>query len=166
MNISKMRRLALTMMSIGFINIGMSMIVRLPNKLSDLCPVDSTGNVVVDSVSAGTLSEFENTYFVQEPGANAVLLSRCVKGGCGPLDRGYVLGRVGEPVKAEFCNKHAAKLTISDQVVFQLTQQYLDKNAEVSRKAKRQMNTIAFFWIGFWLVLLAAMEIRARSQAA
>ncbi|WP_175908029.1 hypothetical protein [Burkholderia seminalis] len=165
-NISKFRRFALTMAAIGAINVGMGLAVRPPTKLSDMCAVDTTGNVVVDKVAEGTVTTLDHDYFVEEPGSNAVLLSRCAKGACAPLDPSYLNGHVGEPVRAEFCDQHAAKLTISDKIVFQLTQHYLDQNLEATQKNRNLMNTIGFFWVGFWLVLMGAMEIRARSQAA
>lgn len=154
------------MVAIGAINVGMGLAVRPPTKLSDICTVDTTGNVVVDKVAEGTVTTLDHDYFVEGPGSNAVLLSRCAKGTCAPLDPSYLKGHVGEPVRAEFCDRHAAKLTISNEIVFQLTQHYFDQNFEASQKYRTLMSRIAFYWIGFWLVLLAAAEMRARVRLA
>lgn len=154
------------MAAIGAINVGMGLAVQSPNKLSDMCAVDTMGNVIVDKIAEGTVTALDHDYFVEEPGSNAVLLSRCAKGACAPLDPSYLTDHVGEPVRAEFCGRHAAKLTISNKIVFQLTQHYLDQNLDASQKRRTLISTIAFYWIGFWLVLLIGVELRSRTTSA
>ncbi|VWL95640.1 hypothetical protein [Burkholderia lata] len=162
----KFRNIALAMAAVGFINVGMRMAIREPAKLSELCTVDSTGNVVVDKVAVGTIAKSQGDYFVEEDEANFILLSKCYKGGCGPFDQRLLREHVGAPVRAEFCSKHAAKLIISDKLTFQLTQQYLDDNLATIQRNGRLMSKLAFYWIGFWLVLLVAVELRTRTRSA
>ncbi|ALX12104.1 hypothetical protein P350_11410 [Burkholderia cepacia JBK9] len=162
---SKFSRIALTMAAVGVINVGMRHVVQLPSKLSILCAVDSTGSVVVDKVTVGTIAKSQGDYFVEQDESNFILLSKCDKGGCGPFDQRLLRDHVGEPVRAEFCSKHAAKLTVSDKVLFQLTQHYLDDNVQANEKNNEVMDKLAFYWIGFWLVLLAGVELRARTRS-
>ncbi|WP_407971415.1 hypothetical protein ACJ51O_07900 [Burkholderia pyrrocinia] len=164
--ISKFSRIALAMAAVGVINVGMRLVEQPPTKLSDLCAVDSTGNVVVDKVAVGTISTSQGDYFVEEDESNYVLLSKCGKGGCGPFDPRLLREHVGAPVRAEFCTKHAAKLLVSDKMTFQLTQQYLDDNYAAIQKNRTSMDKLALYWTGFWLVLLVALELRARARPA
>ncbi|HDR9022737.1 TPA: hypothetical protein QDB48_000598 [Burkholderia vietnamiensis] len=164
--ISRFSRIALTMAAVGVVIIGMRFAVQPPSKLSDVCAVDSSGNVVVDKVAVGTIAKSQGDYFVEQDESNFILLFKCHKGGCGPFDQRLLRDHVGEHVRAEFCSKHAAKLIVSEKTTFQLTQQYLDDNYAVVQQNRKSTDKIAFYWTGFWIVLLAAVELRAGNRSA
>ncbi|WP_158512069.1 hypothetical protein [Burkholderia plantarii] len=131
-----------------------------PSKLSDLCHLNASGDPAIDKVAAGRVSHITNAYFIQEAGDNATLLSRCAKGGCGPLDPRLFEARVGSPVRAEFCGGHPVEVTISGTEVFRLTQQYLDGQVAATRRSSKWMIQFGAFWCGLWLLLQMIAEIR------
>jgi hypothetical protein len=166
-DIVKLRRFTFTMAGAGLIGVVMSTTLPPPpSRLSDMCHVDASGDVVIDKVAVGRVSQIEGTYFVEEPGANSTVLSRCYKGGCAPLQPDLLQGHVGAPVRAEFCGGHAARLTISGIDVFQLTQKYLDANAAAIHYRTVWMNRAGFLWCCFWLLMQTLAEIRAKRIGA
>jgi hypothetical protein len=162
-DIVRLRRVSLMMAVAGLMSVVMPMLRPMPpSRLSDVCRVNASGDPVIDKVAIGRISHITNSYFVQEAGDNATLLSRCSKGGCGPLDPRLFEGRLGSPVHAEFCGVHPARVTISGADVFQLTQQYLDDQSSAARRSTQWMTRVGIVWCGFWLVLQMIAEIRKR----
>jgi hypothetical protein len=162
-DMGKLRRLTLSIAVTGLLSAVIPAMLRAPpSKLSEICHVNTSGDLAIDRVAVGRISHITNSYFIQEAGDNATLLSRCAKGGCGPLDPRLFEGRVGSPVRAEFCGGHPARVTISGADVFQLTQQYLDTQAAAVRQAGKWMARFGIAWCGFWLFVQTIAEIRFR----
>jgi hypothetical protein len=160
-DIVKLRRLTILNAAIGLLSVVMPMLQPAPaSRFSDICHLNASGDPVIDKVAVGRVSHITNSYFIQEAGDNATLLSRCVKGGCGPLDPRLFESRVGSPVRAEFCGAHPVRVTISGAEVFRLTQQYLDGRVAVTRRRSTWMTRFGAFWCGFWLLLQTIAEIR------
>lgn len=160
-DIVKLRRLTIPIAATGLLSVVMSMLLPAPSsKLSDICHLNASGDPVINKVAVGRVSHITNSYFIQEAGDNATLLSRCAKDGCGPLDPRLFETRVGSPVRAELCGAHPARVTISGAEVFRLTQQYLDDQVAATRRSRKWMTRFGAFWCGFWLLLQTIAEIR------
>ncbi len=157
----KLRRFTISMVATGLLSVVMPMLQPAPaSRLSDICHLNASGDPVIDKVAVGRVSHITNAYFIQEAGDNATLLSRCAKGGCGPLDPSLFEARVGFPVRAEFCGAHPARVTISGAEVFRWTQQYLDDQVAATRRSSTWVTRFGAFWCGFWLLLQTIAEIR------
>ncbi|WP_147297834.1 hypothetical protein [Trinickia dinghuensis] len=160
-DIAKLRRFILPTAAAGLFCAVMPTLEPAPtSKLSDICHLNSAGDPVIDKISVGRISYITNAYFIQESGDNATLLSRCVKGGCGPLDPKLFQGQIGFPVRAEFCSGHFQRVTISGTTVFELTQQYLDFQIAATRRANKWMIRFGVIWCSFWLLLQTVAEVR------
>jgi hypothetical protein len=129
-----------------------------PARLADMCNVDRAGNVVPSQTVIGRLSEARGSYFVLDDSGHTVLVSRCIKGGCAPFDRKLVRGHDGEPVQAEFCSNHPARLLISGVEVYRLTQQVIDENIAGIHHMQSMMRSIGAAWCGAWLLFQVSME--------
>jgi hypothetical protein len=136
-----------------------------PARLSDMCNVDASGNVVPNQTIVGHLSQIDDSYFAQDDRGNTVLVSRCFKGGCAPFSRNLVQGHTGEPVQAEFCGKHPARLLISGVEVYRLTQQVIDENIAGIRHTQSMMRRFGAIWFGAWLLFQVGIEWLGRRRA-
>jgi hypothetical protein len=135
-----------------------------PARLADMCNVDGAGNVVPSQTVIGHLSEVQDSYFVRDDSGRTVLVSRCIKGGCAPFDRKFVRGHDGEPVQAEFCSNHPARLLISGVEVYRLTQQVIDENIAGIQHAQSMMRSIGAAWCGAWLLFQLGIEWLGRRR--
>lgn len=135
-----------------------------PARLSDMCNVDGSGNVMPSQTVIGNLSQIQDSYFVQDGNGHAVLVSRCVKGACAPFDRKLVRRHVGEPVRAEFCSDHPARLLISGVEVYRLTQQVINKNIADIQRTQSMMRSIGAAWCGTWLLFQVGIEWLGRRR--
>lgn len=160
-DVVNLRRFVLPTAAAGlFSAVGPTLGPAPPSKLSDICHLNPSGHPIIDKISVGHISHITNAYFIQESGDNATLLSRCGKGGCGPLDSRLFVGRVGFPVRAEFCSGHFQRVTISGTNVFELTQPYLDAQVVATRRTNKSMTRFGVIWCSFWLLLQTVAEVR------
>lgn len=120
--------------------------IERPTRLGEICAIDASGSIISTKVVDGTLSRFDGAYFVQKLNTNNVLLSRCGKGGCGPVAIGLLEGRVGLPVHVEYCGKRVAGLAISGVEVYLLTQNALNSEASASRNGKTVVGLFLLFF--------------------
>ena len=137
-----------------------------PARLSEMCNVDGSGNVLPSKTVIGPLSEIQDSYFVQDSSGHTVLVSRCIKGGCAPFDRKLVRGHVGEPVQAEFCSNRPARLLISGVQVYRLTQQVIDENIAGIQHMQSMMRSIGAAWCGAWLLFQICIEWLGRRRTS
>jgi hypothetical protein len=135
-----------------------------PARLSEMCNVDGSGNVVPSQTVVGRLSELQDSYFAQDGSGRSVLVSRCIKGACAPFDQKLVRGHVGEPVQAEFCSNHPARLLISGVEVYRLTQQVIDENIADIEHMQLIMRGIGAAWCGAWLLFQVGIEWLGRRR--
>lgn len=158
-DIAKWRLVTLTMTAVALVGVVSSMLIPSPSlKLSDMCNVDASGNVVMDKIAVGRISHFIGSYFVEGPGG-ITTLSNCSKSGCRPFQQEMLDGHVGAPVRAEFCAGRAARLTISGDEVFHLTQQSLDRRTANNARNAIWLERFGIAWCCFWLLLQTIAEI-------
>lgn len=137
-----------------------------PVKLSDMCNVDASGNAIPSRTLIGHLSQVRDSYFVQDDSGVATLVSQCFKGGCAPFPRTLVMGRVGEPVQAEFCGNHPARLAISGVEVYRLTQQLIDENITAIQHMRSRMQSVGAVWFAAWVLFQVGLEWLGRRRTA
>jgi hypothetical protein len=139
--------------------------VPMPSaKLSDMCNVDASGNVIPSRTVIGHIRQVQDSYFVQDDSGITTLVSQCFKGGCAPFPRTLVKGRTGESVQAEFCSNHPARLVISGVEVYRLTQQVIDENITGIQHMQSRMRSIGAAWFGAWLLFQIGIEWLGRRR--
>jgi hypothetical protein len=138
-----------------------------PTRLTEICSTDSTGNIKPTKMAEGRLSGANGVYSIEEPGNNVTLLSGCLgKGVCGPFEPTLIAGHNGSQARAEFCGKHAVRLTISGVEVFRLTQASLDANEKNIRGRLKWFYGAGLLWCCFWLLLQVVAAGRTRGVGA
>ncbi|NIF93621.1 hypothetical protein [Burkholderia sp. Cy-637] len=135
-----------------------------PAKLADMCNVDASGNVMPSQTVIGHISQVQDSYFVRDGNGITTLVSKCFKGGCAPFSRTLVKGHTGEPVQAEFCGNHPARLVISGVEVYRLTQQVIDENVTGIQHMQSRMRSIGAAWFGAWLLFQFSIEWLGRRR--
>ncbi|MEX3942448.1 hypothetical protein AB4Y44_23360 [Paraburkholderia sp. BR10937] len=106
-------------------------------KLTDICETDAHGDAVPNRHVDGVLRYFERSYYLERSHADNVVIDRCGgKTGCQTPDRSF-RQLTGATAQAEFCGQHLSKLNVSGTVVFELTQDWLNREYENFRAAIR-----------------------------
>jgi hypothetical protein len=167
----KSKRISLFPLKMAGSGLMMVMIFALssgqPTRLAEICNVDSTGNIKPTKMAEGWLSGDNGVYSIEEPGNNVTLLSGCLgKGVCGPFEPRLIAGHEGSQARAEFCGKHAMRLTISGVEVFRLTQASLDIYAKDTHGRLKWFYGAGLLWCCFWLLLQAVVVGRTSGAGA
>jgi hypothetical protein len=135
-----------------------------PARLADMCNVDASGNELPSQTVIGHISQVEDSYFARDDRGVTTLISQCFRGGCAPFSRILVKGHTGEPVQAEFCGNHPARLVISGIEVYRLTQQVIDKNINGIQHMQSRMRGVGAAWFGAWLLFKISIEWLGRRR--
>ncbi|MGF6768318.1 hypothetical protein P3T18_000788 [Paraburkholderia sp. GAS199] len=111
-------------------------------KMTNICLMDAHGDAVPDRHAEGVLRYFERSYYLERAHADNVVIDRCDKTGCQVPDKS-IRQFTGGTAQAEFCGQRLSKLDVSGIAVFQLTQEWLDREYQDSRIATRWTGDIS-----------------------
>ena len=126
-------------------------------KITNICETDADGRVIPDRHVEGVLRYFERSYYLERANADNVVVDRCGgKSGCAISDEPF-RQLTGATAQAEFCGPRLSKFDVSGAVIFQLTQDGLDRDYQNSRLGIRWTGETFLVMGG---LLLVAMRVQ------
>jgi hypothetical protein len=148
----KREQMARTFICIGALAVTVSVFTPWhAEKLTNICETDAHGDAVPNRHVDGVLRYFERSYYLERAHGDNVVIERCGgKTGCQIPDRSF-RQLTGATAQAEFCGQRLSKLNVSGTVVFELTQDWLNREYENFRVSIR--------WAGATFIVIGGLSL-------